>query len=348
MEIYATDDSGGVRPDFCPGLQQLRVLILRGAFSEDSLPDYLTAFSHLSRLERLSLSNTEAGNGELLPADDLAMYATLLPPSPQLTFLEISWGFEATEPLLAYGCGPYLFPAGWQLPQLKQLVLGVHVDGYANYVDGMTECECFGAGYYIDADAEDDDFNHGVYSNDLDKTVRCCPGLERLSIPGLVLQGVSMMLLLQLTTLSDLCIGGRVVDDDVAHIVLAQLTKLQRLEVYCAPDFSDEGLLALTALRQLTQLLVGRCGTSMHVSTDDAQPGCLDIEQKVRGEVQLLVAGLKWQCLVCWDSWHSWLQRVVAPATLSCCFTDTANMSFRRRTMTFKTQLQPALVAVSL
>lgn len=76
--------------------------------------------------------------------------------------------------------------------------------------------------------------------------------------------------LLQLTALSDLCIGGEVVNDDVVIDVLSQLSSLRTLHVINARAITDRGLLALTALRQLTWLAVGGCGISFEVSRDFA------------------------------------------------------------------------------
>lgn len=84
-------------------------------------------------------------------------------------------------------------------------------------------------------------------------------------------------------------------DGYVACDVLAQLSGLQRLGVFAAREVTDSGLLALTALRQLTRLAVGGCGISPEVSTvsahdrsasgyeGKADADCLDLQQQVSG-----------------------------------------------------------------
>jgi hypothetical protein len=99
--------------------------------------------------------------------------------------------------------------------------------------------------------------------------------------------------LLQLTALTKLLVGGDVVDDNVACHVLSRLSSLQSLGVFDAKKFTDRGLLALTALKQLTRLAIGGCGISCEVSTNSARyraatdglgidGECLELQQQVR------------------------------------------------------------------
>jgi mannose/fructose/N-acetylgalactosamine-specific phosphotransferase system component IIC len=81
-------------------------------------------------------------------------------------------------------------------------------------------------------------------------------------MPGLVQAGVDVGGLLQLTALTGLFVGGAVWDDAVVESVLAGMTGLRQLEMCDAPDFTDQGLLALAALTNLTQLRVLHCGLS--------------------------------------------------------------------------------------
>jgi hypothetical protein len=57
-----------------------------------------------------------------------------------------------------------------------------------------------------------------------------------------------------------------VVHNDVATNVLAQMPQLEHLEVFCAPQLTDTGALALTALTNLTKLVVCKSGCSKDMS----------------------------------------------------------------------------------
>jgi hypothetical protein len=88
-----------------------------------------------------------------------------------------------------------------------------------------------------------------------------------------------------LTALTELCVGGRVVNDCVASSVLAKMTGLEFLRIYHAPQLTDKGLLALSSLRQLEQLAAWKCGFSRMVSDGD-NPGSLDLEDSVSASRQ--------------------------------------------------------------
>jgi hypothetical protein len=94
--------------------------------------------------------------------------------------------------------------------------------------------------------------------------------LDFLSIPGLVQPGVDMSPLKALTALTGLGVGGVAVDDNAASMVLAQLTGLHSLGLYYAPHITDQGLLALSALRRLTELWVWDCGASEALAEDNS------------------------------------------------------------------------------
>jgi hypothetical protein len=78
-------------------------------------------------------------------------------------------------------------------------------------------------------------------------------------MPGLVQAGVDVSALLRLT---GLFVGGEVWDDGLAVSVLAGMSGLQQLQLCDAPDFTDQGLLALAALTGLTKLRLMNCGLS--------------------------------------------------------------------------------------
>jgi hypothetical protein len=68
------------------------------------------------------------------------------------------------------------------------------------------------------------------------------------------------------------------VNDSAASMALAQLTGLQSLKVYHAPQMSDQGLLAMSALRRLTELNAWDCGICDRVADcfDDDSSICLE------------------------------------------------------------------------
>lgn len=105
--------------------------------------------------------------------------------------------------ILPAGCGQHLFAAGHRLPQLKQLVLGVHAE-ISDWWDG------FGGGWIAKLVSSMD---HCLDEGSMSRVVSCCPALQQLWLAGLVEPGVDLRPLLQLTALSDLCIGGPVVTD---------------------------------------------------------------------------------------------------------------------------------------
>jgi hypothetical protein len=63
-----------------------------------------------------------------------------------------------------------------------------------------------------------------------------------------------------LTALTGLFVGGEAVSDDAISAAVAPLTRLRRLHIHCAPFMTDQGLLALSALKQLTTLGALECG----------------------------------------------------------------------------------------
>jgi hypothetical protein len=84
-----------------------------------------------------------------------------------------------------------------------------------------------------------------------------------------------------LTALTGLFVGGDAVTDDAISAAVAPLTRLQRLHIHYAPFMTDQGLLALSALRQLTTLGVFECGISEEL-WDEGYPKCVGFSTKVR------------------------------------------------------------------
>ena len=77
-----------------------------------------------------------------------------------------------------------------------------------------------------------------------------------LLLTGAVGPGVDLSPLEKLTGLTELQLGGLVVDDAVCEGLLARLTQLRRLDLTQCPRLSDGGLVCLTALTALTSLQV--------------------------------------------------------------------------------------------
>jgi hypothetical protein len=118
---------------------------------------------------------------------------------------------------------------------------------------------------------------------DVECLVCSCPSLELLWLPGLVQDGVDVSALLRLTALTGLFVGGDVWDDAVALGVLAGMSGLRELQLCDAPGFTDQALLALSALTGLTRLGTLHCGLSaallthgyFGLSTQVGDLGCL-------------------------------------------------------------------------
>jgi hypothetical protein len=258
--VLEAHESGGIDPSLISSMQQLRVLSLRGAMFRDSqqhgdqaaaaaapLCRLLDALSQLSKLESLAIISTSQGEVQALPAHDTAKYSALLSASAHLTQLQLCWEGEGSW-LLPEDCWQHVFAAGVQRPQLKELWVGIPQRVLEDQVlDDLAEAIVAGA---------------CVGPGDVDRLAQCCPALEYLSVPGMVQVEEHLDPLTALTALTGLFVGGEAVSDDAISSALAPLTGLQRLQIYQAPDMTDQGLLALSALRQLTTLGASNCGIS--------------------------------------------------------------------------------------
>jgi hypothetical protein len=279
---------GSISFDFLLSLkhpEQLRVLDLDGSMGSNTAATLLSAVQRLSNLVHLRLCTfdmSEVGNAEHVSA--LTGYSALLPPGPHLTCFSLT---SNRAWILLAGCGTHMFGATRQLPQLKVFELGAFneesvlkdpSDQFLYYDEAGhrgfdTPAACFGPG-------------------DVERLVCCCPGLERLWMPGLVQAGVDVSPLLRLTALTGLFVGGEVWCDDVAVSVLAGMTGLQELQLCDAPGFTDNGLLALSALTGLTKLGVLSCQLSTALPTffngrettdEDEVEGCFLLWKQVCG-----------------------------------------------------------------
>jgi hypothetical protein len=269
-------------------LEQLQVLDLQGRMGSNTACTLMSVVPCLTKLRHMRLCLYDRGVDQAPEhVSDVTQYSALLPPGPHLTHFSLTanraW-------MLSAGCGTHMVGDGRQLPQLKVLELGPFafescepVEHYA-YFSGATHADldtlaaCFGPG-------------------DVERLVCCCPVLEHLWMPGLVQAGVDVSALLQLTALTGLFIGGAVWNNEVAVSVLAGMTRLQELQLCDAPGFTDEGLLALSALTCLTKLAVLSCKLSSTLPTflngiqtadehedddEDEEEGCFMLWRQVR------------------------------------------------------------------
>jgi len=96
----------------------------------------------------------------------------------------------------------------------------------------------------------------------------CCPNLQQLWLTAAIAADVDLTPLQHLTGLTELQLGGPVVDDAVSERLLCGLTQLQRLDLLQCPRLTDAGLVFLTALGQLTSLQVKDAGLSYCAAGD--------------------------------------------------------------------------------
>jgi hypothetical protein len=145
-----------------------------------------------------------------------------------------------------YGC--HLF-VGRQLPGLKQICIGREPD-------------------------EDDEWPevHGDLPDTLlddvgvARMAACCPAIERLVLPGCLVERVQLAPLLQLTALTELFLAGDEITDEFAVEQLATLTRLEQLSVSLTEFLTDFGVKHLTALTRLSRLSLKAVHTSAGMS----------------------------------------------------------------------------------
>jgi hypothetical protein len=254
-------DNVDIRVDFLHGIkhpEQLQVLDLMGSMSSNTTCTLMSVVPRLTNLLHMCLRTLDSGQDMFEHASDRSRYSALLPPGPHLTRFTLTASRHCW--MLPAGCGIHLFGPGRQLPQIKVLELGPYEWASAETNEDFA--------YFTGAE-------HGGFDapvacvgpGGVGRLVCCCPGLERLWMPGMVQTGVDVSLLLRLTALTGLFVGGEVWDDDVAVSVLAGMSGLQELQLCDAPDFTDQGLLALAALTSLTKLGVLSCGISQALPT---------------------------------------------------------------------------------
>jgi hypothetical protein len=279
----------GVRVGFLSSLSiqqaaQLQVVNLHSNMCANTMPSLLRVLPRMTSLRCLRICSCDLDDDNMPePVNDMERYASLLPPAPHLTQLTLT---AVTACMLPPGCVQHVFGAGRHMPTLRVLELGPLEKWYA-LPSGLHQPLFFGQEDHGGVAVPEECFGPG----DVERLVRCCPGLERLWLPGLVQAGVDVSAVLRLTALTGLFVGGAVWDDAVPVSVLAGMSGLQQLELCDAPEFTDQGLLGLVDLTRLTKLGVLCCGLSdamptyldeHEVTEDDEQQGCFMLWAQVR------------------------------------------------------------------
>jgi hypothetical protein len=272
LEVLLSSRSNGKDCGFVsslPQVAQLRVLCFEGSLGGDTVHELLNVLPRMTNLVHLDVVSAERWADryfriEPQPASDVTRYTALLPASPQLTHFAFT---SYVARMLPVGCGSHVFATRLHLPNFRVLCLGpaaVLDDDCQNVLDrGCSYSGPWRYLYYNGWDREEREFEDQPACfgpGDVERLVCCCPALERLWLPGLVQPGVDVSALLQLTALTGLLVGGDVWNDNVSVSVLAGMTGLRQLELCDAPGLSDQGLLALAALTNLTELRALHCG----------------------------------------------------------------------------------------
>lgn len=131
----------------------------------------------------------------------------------------------------------------------------------------------------------------------LTQIIRCCPQLRELSTlwADKGIKCSELQQLQRLKQLTKLVVGGFDWNDEAAESVLAKMTGLQELDVWCARQLTVKGLACLTALKQLSGLWVlgskisfENDVTSNNTSNKSDSKGGSDGEEPKYKDVQLL------------------------------------------------------------
>jgi hypothetical protein len=173
------------------------------------------------------------------PHEQISTYAALLAASG-LTELSL------VDDYLDSNFGKAVFAHGVRLPLLRRLRMGC---GCGDSIDDLMSVAYSG----LSEPYEEWPLGCG----DVDSLVRCCPNLQQLWLTTVVAPGTPMDALTAFTGLTELAVGGDVIDDAVAVNVLGHMTQLNGALVIF---FSQT--LSLAGCRQLNAML----GTHVHLS----------------------------------------------------------------------------------
>lgn len=200
-----------------------------GAQRTDGATALLKALPRLQRLQQIRLSFLAPGLSEASP-----QHLSALTASSQLTHLELN---VQGASLLPQGAAGQMFPAHRKLTQLKHLSLAG-----PDFAEQGLEAPCL-----------------ELLAHDLSRIVSSCPGLASLYLKHVVnaKAGVAPLRLLQ-ESCTKLIVSGSAFTNAAAADI-AHLTQLRSLWWSDNLFFCDRGLQELTALTQLTNLVVTGC-----------------------------------------------------------------------------------------
>jgi hypothetical protein len=200
-------------------------------FSGDA--NFLSAIGQLPKLQVLELVQlelkfpTNRWEREHGPWPGVSAQAfSALTASSQLQRLRLDGCNHKALPRGAVG---YMFPPGRELKQMRSLDIA------------YSKCDFLPRSWRL-------------ISSDMRSIAASCPGLQCLSIQGLLKPGADAYPLLLLTECRSLSVGGLAFNNSAAGVV-AQMTQLTCLSWWCAQGFNSLGVQQLTALTALQELV---------------------------------------------------------------------------------------------
>lgn len=193
---------------------------------------FLSSLQHLTQLKHLQLQDMTLRQAtewdeEVPPLEQFSA----LTASTNLTALHLV--YQPESHVVPADAMQFVFPAGRQLPQLREVSIDCFPDWSGHCMDG----------------------------DDLARLISACSNLAALNIRGAMYEDADISPLLQLPqSCSNLIVGGYQAFDNSAACVVAQLTQLTSLEWHNAVFFTALGWEQLTVLRGLQRLAIGGYG----------------------------------------------------------------------------------------
>jgi hypothetical protein len=215
-----------------------------------TLLEYPRELQQLTCLQSLEVIEGSRGSYKLPVSMEMCAGFTA---SPQLTRLQLS-----KASFLWLNCDDtsavdYIFPAHKQLPGLRELQLQFSYNKQYRYT-------CL-----------------QIDSEELSSIIRCCSGLRKLVVTGIIHEITDVSPLLQLPrSCKHLVVSGAAFTDTAVATVLVQLTQLTCLELTSAP-LTCVGLDSLSALTKLKTLDLVQC-SAMTQKDDRKSAGWLKLQ----------------------------------------------------------------------
>jgi hypothetical protein len=235
----------------CPSLllqmRQLRHLQLSQLVVD--MPALLAALRGLQQLQHLDVS---LANGTWALEGAAMQQYSAFTALCQLTHLRVAVEppgpgveFDTGTPL-PVGAVQYIFPAGKQLPRLKQLHLGVSDDKYIG--------ARFGSRW-----KEESRYMELLGPGDLAVVAAACPALEQFWAIAAVVSNAQLADVARMTSVTQLKIGGHGLGAAALVAAVPQMPQLQDLSVVGVRDLEPKDLPPLTQLTALRQLRLSDC-----------------------------------------------------------------------------------------